>query len=60
MRCPPIRVLTWGQRYRSRAVTRYAEKLMADVDAFNLDAINSELEAFPTLLGSEPSGDDKP
>lgn len=60
MRYFAARVLTWGQRYRSRAVTRYAEKLMADVDAFNLDAINSELEAFPTLLGSEPSGDDKP
>ena len=54
MRYFAARVLGWGQRYRSRAVTRYAGKLMADVDAFNLDAINDALEAFPELLGSEP------
>ncbi len=54
MRYFAARVLAWGQRYRSRAVTRYAEKLMADVDAFNLDAVNTALEAFPELLGSEP------
>ncbi|WP_100639216.1 ATP-binding protein [Marinobacter salexigens] len=47
------RVLDWGQRYRSRSVTRYGEKLMADVDAFNLDAVNSALDAFPKLLGRE-------
>ncbi|MFL1407610.1 ATP-binding protein [Marinobacter sp. M1N3S26] len=57
MRYFAARVLSWGQRYRSRAVTRYAEKLMADVDAFNLDAINSELEAFPSLLGNAPQSD---
>lgn len=45
------RVLEWGQRYRSRSVTRYGEKLMADVEAFNLDAVNNALEAFPKLLG---------
>ncbi|MCK7544529.1 transporter substrate-binding domain-containing protein [Marinobacter bryozoorum] len=55
MRYFAAQVLSWGQRYRSRAVTRYAEKLMADVDAFNLDAINHALEAFPDLLGSEPT-----
>ncbi|MBQ0833343.1 transporter substrate-binding domain-containing protein [Marinobacter sp.] len=47
------RVLEWGQRYRSRSVTRYGEKLMADVEAFNLDAVNGALEAFPKLLGRE-------
>ena len=47
------RVLAWGQRFRSRSVTRYGEKLLADVDAFNLDAVNSALEAFPKLLGRE-------
>lgn len=59
MRYFAARVLSWGQRYRSRAVTRYAEKLMADVDAFNLDAVNTALDAFPALLGSDPgaSGD---
>ncbi len=45
------RVLEWGQRYRSRSVTRYGEKLLTDVDAFNLDAVNASLEAFPRLLG---------
>ena len=54
MRYFAARVLSWGQRYRSRAVTRYAEKLVADVDAFNLDAVNAALEAFPTLLGQAP------
>jgi len=47
------RVLAWGQRFRSRSVTRYGEKLLADVEAFNLDAVNSTLEAFPKLLGRE-------
>jgi len=47
------RVLAWGQRFRSRSVTRYGEKLLADVEAFNLDAVNSALEAFPKLLGRE-------
>ncbi|GGY84095.1 ATP-binding protein [Marinobacter zhanjiangensis] len=60
MRYFAARVLSWGQRYRSRAVTRYAEKLMADVDAFNLDAVNTALEAFPTLLGTEPDASGKP
>jgi two-component system sensor histidine kinase EvgS len=58
MRYFAARVLSWGQRYRSRAVTRYAEKLMGDVDAFNLDAVNTSLEAFPTLLGIEPDATD--
>lgn len=44
------RVLAWGQRNRSGSVTRYGEKLLADVEAFNLDAVNSALEAFPRLL----------
>ncbi len=56
MRYFATQVLNWGQRYRSRAVTRYAEKLLADVDAFNLDAINDALESFPQLLGSGPVG----
>lgn len=47
------RVLAWGQRFRSRRVTLYGERLLADVDAFNLDAINSALEAFPQLLGED-------
>lgn len=47
------RVLAWGQRFRSRSVTRYGEKLLADVEAFNLDAVNSALEAFPKLLGRD-------
>lgn len=47
------RVLAWGQRFRSRSVTRYGEKLLADVEAFNLDAVNSTLEGFPKLLGRE-------
>ena len=45
------RVTAWGQRYRSPSVTRYGEKLLSDVEAFNLDAVNSALEAFPKLLG---------
>jgi two-component system sensor histidine kinase EvgS len=44
-------VVEWGQRYRSPSVTRYGEKLLADADAFNLDAVNASLEAFPRLLG---------
>ncbi|WP_092016077.1 ATP-binding protein [Marinobacter daqiaonensis] len=55
MRYFAAQVMSWGQRYRSRAVTRYAEKLMADVDAFNLDAVNASLEAFPDLLGGSRS-----
>ena len=47
------RVLAWGQRFRSRSVTGYGEKLLADVEAFNLDAVNSALEAFPKLLGRD-------
>lgn len=45
------RVMAWGQRFRSASVSRYGEKLLADVEAFNLDAVNSALEAFPRLLG---------
>tara|TARA_R110002096_G_scaffold43411_4_gene116980 strand:- start:7081 stop:9864 length:2784 start_codon:yes stop_codon:yes gene_type:complete len=48
-----LRVLEWGQRYRSRSVTSFGEKLLADVEAFNLDAVISALEAFPKLLGRE-------
>jgi len=46
------RLQAWGQRFRSASVARYGEKLLADVEAFNLDAVNSALEAFPKLLGS--------
>ncbi len=53
MRDFACRVIQWGQRLRSPSVTRYGEKLLADVDAFNLDAVNSALEAFPRLLGRE-------
>lgn len=53
MRSFARRVLEWGQRYRSRSVTRYGEKLLADVEAFNLDAVNGALEGFPKLLGRE-------
>jgi len=53
MRAFALRVLEWGQRYRSRSVTSFGEKLLADVEAFNLDAVNSALEAFPKLLGRE-------
>ncbi|KKN56339.1 hypothetical protein LCGC14_0573430 [marine sediment metagenome] len=53
MRRFALRVLEWGQRYRSRSVTSYGEKLVADIDAFNLDAVNSALDAFPKLLGRE-------
>ncbi|MBC7191772.1 transporter substrate-binding domain-containing protein [Marinobacter sp.] len=44
------RVLDWGRRHRSRAVTIYGEKLLADVESFNLDAVNASLESFPRLL----------
>ena len=47
------RVLAWGRRNRSGSVTHYGEKLLADVEAFNLDAVNSALEAFPELLGAQ-------
>ncbi|MGM0951704.1 MAG: ATP-binding protein [Pseudomonadota bacterium] len=46
-----LRVIEWGRRYRSSSATRYGEKLLADVEAFNLDAVNTALEAFPRLLG---------
>jgi len=47
------RVVAWGQRHRSPSVTRYGEKLLADVEAFNLDAVNGALESFPKLLGRQ-------
>ncbi|MBZ2170321.1 ATP-binding protein [Marinobacter sp. F4216] len=47
------RVLAWGQRFRSPSVTQYGEKLLADVEAFNLDAVNGALDVFPRLLGRE-------
>ena len=47
------RVLVWGKRFRSPSVTRYGEKLLADVEAFNLDSVNSALESFPRLLGRD-------
>nr|WP_252737839.1 transporter substrate-binding domain-containing protein [Marinobacter salexigens] len=47
------RVLAWGERYRSRSVTRFGEKLLVDVEAFNLDSVNSALDMFPKLLGRE-------
>ncbi|PSF13965.1 ATP-binding protein [Marinobacter shengliensis] len=46
-----LRIVEWGQRHRSPSVTSYGEKLLADVEAFNLDAVNTALEAFPKLLG---------
>ena len=48
-----LRVMEWGKQYRSSSATRYGEKLLADVEAFNLDAVNSALEAFPHLLGQK-------
>ena len=48
-----FRVLEWGKRFRSPSVTRYGEKLLADVEAFNLDSVNSALDAFPRLLGRD-------
>ena len=48
-----LRVMEWGKRYRSSSAIRYGEKLLADVEAFNLDAVNSALEAFPNLLGQK-------
>ncbi|PSF12400.1 histidine kinase [Marinobacter fuscus] len=47
------RVVEWGQRHRSPAVTRFGEKLLLDVEAFNLDAVNTALESFPRLLGQD-------
>lgn len=47
------RLLEWGKRFRSPSVTRYGEKLLADVEAFNLDSVNSALDAFPRLLGRD-------
>lgn len=49
------RLVQWGQRYRSQLVSQYGEKLLADVDAFNLDAVNRALEVFPLLLGQAPA-----
>ncbi|HLV78471.1 MAG TPA: transporter substrate-binding domain-containing protein [Marinobacter sp.] len=51
MRDFALRIIEWGQRYRSLSVSRYGEKLLADVEAFNLDAVNTALETFPRLLG---------
>ncbi len=48
-----VRLLEWGKRFRSPSVTRYGEKLLADVEAFNLDSVNSALDAFPRLLGRD-------
>lgn len=48
------RLMQWGERYRSQVVSHYGEKLLADVDAFNLDAVNRALQAFPHLLGQQP------
>ncbi|MEC9083913.1 MAG: histidine kinase, partial [Pseudomonadota bacterium] len=48
-----VRIIEWGQRHRSSSVTRYGEKLLADVEAFNLDAVNTALDAFPRILGQE-------
>ncbi|MEP1216757.1 MAG: transporter substrate-binding domain-containing protein [Marinobacter sp.] len=47
------RLLEWGKRFRSPSVTRYGEKLLSDIEAFNLDSVNSALEAFPRLLGRD-------
>lgn len=47
------RLLAWGKRFRSPSVTRYGEKLLMDIEAFNLDAVNSALDAFPRLLGRD-------
>lgn len=52
MRAFAERLLSWGKRFRSPVVTQYGETLLADVEAFNLDAINEALEAFPRLLGN--------
>lgn len=49
------RLVQWGQRYRSQLVSQYGEKLLSDVDAFNLDAVNRALEVFPLLLGQAPA-----
>ena len=51
MRDFALRVLEWGQHLRSPSVTAYAERLLSDVEAFNLDAVNRALDAFPRLLG---------
>lgn len=51
MRAFAERLKTWGQRFRSPVVTSFADTLLADVEAFNLDAINEALDAFPRLLG---------
>lgn len=53
MRYFATQVMGWSQRYRSRAVSRYAEKLLADIDAFNLDGVNQLLDGFPDLLGGD-------
>ncbi|PXX92768.1 histidine kinase [Marinobacter vulgaris] len=53
MRDFAMRLLEWSKRFRSASVTRYGEKLLADVEAFNLDSVNSALDAFPRLLGRD-------
>ncbi|MBS3803849.1 MAG: transporter substrate-binding domain-containing protein [Oleiphilaceae bacterium] len=47
------RVIGWGERYRSGRVIYYGRKLLADIEAFNLDAINEELNHFPDLLSGK-------
>ncbi|OEY67976.1 transporter substrate-binding domain-containing protein [Marinobacter sp. X15-166B] len=55
MKAFALRVIAWGEQFRSRRVTLYGEKLLADVEAFNLDAVNHALEAFPGLLETPSS-----
>ncbi len=56
MRAFAERLQAWGQRFRSPVVTEFGETLLADVESFNLDAINEALDAFPRLLGNGDSG----
>lgn len=48
-----VRLVEWGKRFRSPSVVRYGEKLLTDVEAFNLDSVNTALDAFPRLLGRD-------